>query len=268
MQDIETILEKIAAETGKTIKEVKKMVEEKKEKFSGLLTEEGAAFMIAKELNVELEKQEYIPKNNTQAKVSEIIDGMNAIDLELKVLHVFSPKTFEKEKRKGKLCSLIVGDETGETRLTIWNETIKKLDGIERGDTIIARNCYVKSFQEKPQLSLSFNGDITLKKKGKDDKMVKIKDLAENMDDVSVKGKIASNYGMKTFQKENNEGKITAMELEDETGRARIAAWNETAEEASQLKQGQEIKIEGAYTKQGQEAIEIHLGWKARIIKQ
>ena len=266
MQTVESIVERIATETGKGKKEIKRLVEEKKEKFAGLLTEEAAAFMIAREMNVDIEG-ESTPKAEKQVSVAEIREGMNALDLELTVLHVFAQREFEKENKRGRLCNLIVADSTGETRLTVWNDDIKKLEKIERGDTITAKNCYVKSFQEKPQLSLSFMGDVVLKKKGKDEKLVKIKDLSENMNDISVKGKIVSNFGAKSFQKENREGKITALELEDDTGKTRVAVWNELAEEASKLKPEQEIKIEGAYTKQGQNEMEVHLGWRARIIR-
>ncbi len=266
----ETIVARIAAETGKEKNEIKQLVEQKKEKFAGLLTEEGAAFMIAREMNVDLEEgelgQKFLGKTE-KATVAGLREGMQGIDLELKVMHVFAPKEFEKQGKKGKLCSMIVGDATGETRLTVWNESIGKLDAVERADIIIAKNCFVKTFQEKPQLSLSYNGEIVLKKKGKDEKIVQIKDLTENMNDVSIRGKITANNGTRNFQKENNEGKITSLELEDDTGKTRIAAWNETAEEAAKLKQGEQVKIEGAYTKQGQNGAEIHLGWRARIIR-
>lgn len=264
MQSTEAIIEKIASETGKTEEEINKLVSEKKQKFSGLLTEEGAAFMIAREFNIDLDSSESTAKKTT---VSELKNGMQGIELELTIQHVFSPKDFEKNGKKGKLCSLLVGDETGETRLTAWNEDIKKLEKIEKGDKIIAKNCYVKSFQDKPQISLSFKGDIILKKKGKDKQLAKISDLGEEMQDVSIKGKITNNYGLKTFPKQEGEGKITSFELEDETGSIRTAAWDETAEKAAELKTGEKIKIEGAYTKQGQNGLELHLGWRARIIK-
>ena len=266
MQTLEAIVQKISRETGKEEAEISELIEGKKQKFPGLLTDEAAAFMIAREMNVEIEPEPF-PRLENKITLAEIRDGMQGIELEAKVVHVFSPKDFEKENRKGKLCSLIVSDQTGENRLTVWNEGIKKLERIEKGDTIIAKNCYVKTFQEKPQLSLSFNGEIVLKEKGTDESKVKIKDLQENMNDISVNGKIASNFGVKNFQKAEGEGKITALELEDDTGKTRVAAWNELAEEASGLKPGQEIKIEGAYTKQGQSELEIHLGWRARIIK-
>jgi replication factor A1 len=266
MPRLESIVQTISEKTGKSVEEINGMVNQKKDKFSGLLTEEGAAFMIARELNVELEQDRQGTLDNT-VSVQDLKDGMQGINVELDVKHIFSPKSFEKNGKSGKLCSLVGGDATGETRLTVWNDDIKKLEGIEKGDTIVAKNCYVKLFQEKPQLSVSYRGDIMLKEKGTDDSVTLINDLKDSAQDVSVKGKVAQHYGIKTFEKEGKEGHITAFEIEDDSGSTRVAAWNELADPAADLKVGDSVKIEGGYTKEGQNELELHLGWRARILK-
>ena len=186
------IVERILSESGKTQGEVDGLIQAKKDKFSGRLTEDGAAFMGAKELGIELGEQRYVQK----LSISELQNEMQNVDLLVKVMHVFSPKQFEKNGKRGKLCSLIVADSTGETRLTLWHNDVKKLQesGIERGSVLMLHNCYVKSFNEKPQLNLSYNGGMRVNPQNVDksnlpkveEKEYKLSELRADMNEASA----------------------------------------------------------------------------------
>ena len=53
LDDREAVVKKIIVYTGKARADIEKLMEAKKEKFAGLLTEAGAAFLVAKELGVD-----------------------------------------------------------------------------------------------------------------------------------------------------------------------------------------------------------------------
>jgi len=57
----EAYINKIIRDTGLSKKEIQTLVEEKKEELKGLISEEGALFVIAKELGVDVasEAQDY-----------------------------------------------------------------------------------------------------------------------------------------------------------------------------------------------------------------
>ncbi len=40
-----------------------------------------------------------------------------------------------------------VEDETGRVVLTVWNDLISQLEGVEIGDIVELRNCFITSFQ-------------------------------------------------------------------------------------------------------------------------
>jgi hypothetical protein len=54
LQETKQIIEQVASKSKKTSEEVKQLIEEKKSKFSGLLTDNGAAYMVAKDLGIEV----------------------------------------------------------------------------------------------------------------------------------------------------------------------------------------------------------------------
>ena len=53
----EAYINKIIEETGLTKKEIQRLVEEKKEELKGLISDEGALFIIAKELGVDVKEE-------------------------------------------------------------------------------------------------------------------------------------------------------------------------------------------------------------------
>jgi len=268
----ESIIEQVAEQSKKPGNEIKKLVEEKKKKFSGLLTDSGAAYMVAKDLGINL-----VVESSNRLNVSKLKDGMQNVDLLVRVMQVFSPKKFEKNGRKGKLCSLIVADNSGETRLTVWHDDVKKLSEkqVRRGSVLLLHNCYVKSFNEKTQLSLSYKGEMLVNPKNisfeglpeAKSELTKLSKLGEGMDDVNALARIVRIFPATEFEKADRKGRVMNFLIVDETGSVRATAWNDLVEVVSKLQENSPVRIEGAYTKPGLKGTELHLGWRARIEK-
>lgn len=266
LENAEQTVKLITEKTGKQEKEIQELIERKMEKYSGMLSAEGAAFMVAKDLKVELNLERRISEKKS---IADIKAGMSGIDLEVSVAQAFQSKSFEKNGRKGKMLSLIVSDASGETRLTLWHEQAKAFEEkkIEKGAKIGLHNCRVQEFQGKAQLSLDYNGKLELLQQGKQ-KTAKIEDLKEGMQNIDIVGRVARAFPARKFVKENKEGKVASFELYDGISTIRISAWNELAEEVEGLRQNELLKIENAYSRQGLKALELHLGWQARIIRE
>ncbi|MBI2598492.1 MAG: DUF2240 family protein [Candidatus Diapherotrites archaeon] len=269
----ESVVERLLAKAGRPKKEVQKLVEEKKKKFAGLLTDEGAAFMIAKEFGVDLSGSEGNGKK-TQ-KLAELSDGQSGLDLRARLIHVFSPKKFEKNGKSGVLCNAIVGDGSKEMRLTFWRDDVKKMgeQKIERGTLLDLTNVGVSSYNEQKQLSIGFGGTFFVTKE--DDNsipmpqqtLVKLKDLAANQNNIDVFAKVSRVFEERQFESNGKNGKVIGFEIADETKTVRASAWNELVEFVKKLSAGDTIKIEGAYTKEGLNGAELNLGWQSRIIE-
>lgn len=257
----EKITEKIIAQTSQTKEAIDSMIEEKKKKFEGLLNDSGASIMVAKEFGVDIEQQ-------ADSKIPELEEGAKDIRLKAVVAHVFPPKNFEKNGKKGTLLNTLITDGKNEIRLTLWNDQAQKFEEekIERGDEIELANCVVSSFNGKKQLSLGYAGTIKLAKKGKAEKYVSLKDLEKGQNSVDVYCILSRVYDERTFNSNNREGRLIAFQVNDDTATLRGVAWNDAVQEILKVKEGSKIKIEGAYTKEGMNGIEINLGYTSRVI--
>jgi replication factor A1 len=107
------LLERIAKASGKESEEINRLVEAKRAKLSGLISREGAAQIIAAELNVNFEKQ--------VLKVNELVSGMKKVNLVGKIVKMFPVREYKKEKREGKVANFMVADETGMVRVVLWD---------------------------------------------------------------------------------------------------------------------------------------------------
>ena len=100
MDSSETIIQRISTISGKPINEIDSLITAKKEKFSGLLTDSGAAFMVAKELNVSLDDKTEKTNKITNNKINELTEGQIGINLTTLIEHVLLQKNLKKIIKK------------------------------------------------------------------------------------------------------------------------------------------------------------------------
>ncbi|MBN1941065.1 MAG: DUF2240 family protein [Candidatus Diapherotrites archaeon] len=269
-ENTSVLIDRIASESGKPKQEILEKIESKKEKFAGLLTESGAALMVAKELGLEIDK------NSKRLKIAQLEDGMSNIDLLVRVMQVFAPREFEKNGKKGRLCNLVVADDSGEIRLTLWHDDVKKMQeqGIERGSILQINNCYVTSFKDRVQLNLSYQGKFLSNQKKDagflpkiENKILKLDELRAGLNDVSVIARVLRVFPANEFKKDTGTGRVVNFMVADKTNTIRATAWNDLTREVEKLVENDLIKIEGGYTKEGMKGIELHLGYSARLLK-
>ena len=152
---LDKIIEKISAASGKNLDEIRKLIEEKQDELSGLVSQEGAAYMVGRELGISLLKE-----SKRQLKVRNLTSGLRSVDVLVRVSRVFEPREFKtKDGKAGKVMSIILGDETGTVRMPLWNEEIEKVQAQE-GDVLKISRAYVKmDNQGRPELRLG-KGEI------------------------------------------------------------------------------------------------------------
>ena len=259
----------IVSRSGKSEEEVERLIEAKKEKFSGLLTEEGATFMIAKELGVQTEN---LAREET--RIAALKDGMNNIDIVARVRRTFPPKQYEKNGKKGELQNIILTDGSGEIRATLWNKDIKKFAelGAEKVGSLRLANCSVSSFNGVRQLNLNYNSEISAVEgaaiEEPEKKFSEISDLDHGMNDVNVEVTIKTIYPSKDWQNERGKGKVMNFIVAQGLEELRATAWNEMCDAVEEIGKGEKVRIEGAYVKENRGELELHLGRGARIEKK
>ncbi len=136
----EVIVSKIVHHTSLPRVEVEQKIKNKLQELQDLISPEGAAHIIANELNVNL-----FTSYGGALKVASAAVGMNAVALTVRVLAVYDVRKYTAKGREGRVASFLVGDESGTTRLVIWDENmIDTVKEVKEGSILKVKNGYVK----------------------------------------------------------------------------------------------------------------------------
>lgn len=155
METMEEIIRNISSQTGIGEEDIRKRIKEKQRDLSNLISEEGAAYIVAKEHGIEL-----IKKKEYDIKIGNIIAGMKAFNVTARVLKKDDIKEFKTEKAQGKLCPLQIGDETGIIRLILWNDQSDAAENIKRDNLIKIQGAYAKDNLGRVEISVGRSGKI------------------------------------------------------------------------------------------------------------
>jgi len=123
---IKDVIDKIKEETGLSEEEVQNQINIKLQSLDGLVSEEGAAYIVASDLGVRLFKD----LGSGALKIKNILSGMNNVEVIGRVISVRQPITFTKNDRTNEVASIMISDDTGTIRVVIWD---KRVDWIKEG---------------------------------------------------------------------------------------------------------------------------------------
>lgn len=83
------------------------------------------------------------------------------VDIVVEVVSKEEPREFEKFGKTGRVCNAVVKDESGEIKLTLWNDDIDK---VNEGDKLHIVNGYVNEWQGDLQLTTGKFGALEVVK--------------------------------------------------------------------------------------------------------
>ncbi len=151
--------------------ELDQRIKQKINELSGLISEEGAAHIIANELGIPLFPQ------GEKLKMKEVYAGMRDVSVIGKVVRKFEVREFAKDKRTGKVCSLVIGDETGTLRSVFWNDQVDLLKNVQEGDILDIRHGYVRENNNSKELHFGERSTLQVNPAGENISVVR-QDLA------------------------------------------------------------------------------------------
>ncbi|MEM3664805.1 MAG: OB-fold nucleic acid binding domain-containing protein [Candidatus Jordarchaeales archaeon] len=272
---LEEKVDLVVKRTGVSRKELQQLIEKKKKEMGGLISDEGALHLVARDLGVAFsEIDEYKP---VKVYVKDLRPEMRSVTITGRVNRIYPVREFEKRGVKGKIASMIVSDLTGDIRVVLWGDHVDLVEKekIREGMIIRVIKGYIKEgLKGELEVHVGKGGSLEIEPEGIDDKeypviekrLVKLGDLVPEMQDVDVEATIQKIYPTTIFSRESGEGKRKSVILSDETGNVRAILWNESAELVEEAKEGDVLRIEGGYTKLGfQGDVELHVGKLARI---
>jgi replication factor A1 len=172
------IIAKIKSQSGLDDSSIKDKIKKKMEELSGLISEQGAAHIIANELGVKV-----FEAVTGKLKINNILAGMRSVETEGKVIAAYPVKEFKTESREGRVGNFILADDTGTIRVTLWNAIADNLNTIKVGDTIRIKSAYVRENQGRKEIHLGDKSALQINPPG-----VVIQDMKETRKKISELG--------------------------------------------------------------------------------
>ncbi len=252
----ESYINKIMDETGLSRKDIQDLVDEKKAELKGLITDDGALLLIAKELKVEVKKENKDTINNFEVKISDVSLGMKNIVLVGRIKEVNKIFNFTRsDGSEGYVGSFLIQDESGEIRIVLWDDdtNILRDENFVSNEVVKIINGYTKEgrFQDLEIHVGRFGKIILCPEDIEYNKIPKIKqtftkvgDITPNFKSYSIKGQVVSLTPAKEFvRSDGNTGKVGTLNIMDSTGIIRIIFWNEDVDKIQGIKEGDCISI-------------------------
>lgn len=100
----------------------------------------------------------------SRLKIGELEPNMDALEVVGRVMEITKPREFTRpDGRRGKVASIIIGDQTGTTRVSLWHEQADKAEEVKVDDALKLIDCYsTLGLFGQPELHLGSHGRIEL----------------------------------------------------------------------------------------------------------
>ncbi len=189
------------------------------------------------------------------------------------VASVSDVREYERDGRSFKVCSLFLKDNTGQVRVSLWNENADKMAHVSVGDIIEVENCYSRrglngiEIQTNSYTRLDLNPDIDGLSLPTIDSEVKVSDITSDMQFFTVCGTVNRVFDTRSFERDDGSlGIVTSMELDDGSGTCRVSLWDDKAKAIQSIPEGTVVVIEGCRAREGLDGVEISLGRSGRLM--
>ena len=96
-------------------------------------------------------------------QIKDLQPRQGKIELTGTIANKETSRQVNKPNFSGKVCNAILKDETGQVKITLWNEQV---DQVNDGDTLKISNGYVSEWQGEMQLSTGKFGKLEVVGKG------------------------------------------------------------------------------------------------------
>jgi replication factor A1 len=134
---LDEILDKIEKQSHLPRDEIMEKIEQKYGELDGLITKEGAAYLVARDFGVNL------PTSVKRLQMKNVVPGMKNINVSGRIFRISPVNEFERMYgNKGKVVNIFLSDGTGFLRIPLWNEQVDLVmnESIKIGDAVQITN--------------------------------------------------------------------------------------------------------------------------------
>ena len=248
--DKDEVVEIIIKETKHTREEIEDMIQQTIEMMDNMVNEDGAAYVVANNLGVNISLKQTVDP----FKINQLVPGQSNTSIVGRVKRIYSVRTFNrKDGTEGKVRNIEIVDDTGEAKITLWDNRTQLVEEkeLKPNDIVKISGASTKiGYNDTIELSLSSHGDFEVvdDEESKFPEIMRaelkaIGDLKESDQLTSLEAKIIDRQGIVEFQREKRSGKVTSLTMQDDTGTIRVVFWNEACELAIKFDLGTNVSL-------------------------
>ena len=275
MSIVQTIVEDILAKRRELSPEqILALIEEKKKEGHGLLSDEGAARLVAEELLIQTRGGSDLGR----MQVKDLVSGLNDVNISGLVLMTWPPQQFQRrDGTPGRVMRVLIADKSDRVRCAIWDKHVDVLSraGNLQGKVLRIGHAYTRqglsgdteihagersSIQidppDMPKADLPEFGDL----------FTPLGKLTAGANQVNAIGVVQSEPRYYTFAKEERTGSVLRTIVADESGSIPVVAWNERAEELRAVKNGDIVQMmNGRVRLDKNSRLELHVESRSQL---
>jgi ssDNA-binding replication factor A large subunit len=201
-------------------------------------------------------------------RVTDLTLGASDVTLLCEVLATEPVRTFDRDDgSEGQVSNLLVGDETGRVRVTLWDDQADTAEELEPHQTVEIVDGYVRDREGTLELHVGDRGAVDPIEED-----VSYVPDATPIDGVALEetvdlaGVVRSADPKRTFDRDDgSEGQVRNVRVQDETGDIRVALWGEKAD--LELGPGDEVLFVDVAIQDGwQDDLEASANWQSTVV--
>ena len=208
-------------------------------------------------------------------KIADLKTGLFNINVAGRVSHISDARTFNRsDGSSGRVASVLLEDETGTIRLSLWDDDVDLTNRMSIGTLIAVENGYTRESLGDVGLNRSRNGeviiepeDVKVREVRLEDKITEIKDLREGDSNIYIRGRVLEAPQVRDVETARGPATVASFRIDDNSGEARVSVWRDLVGQVENLNQGALVRIENCQVRAPYEGLmQVSSGMFTRII--
>ncbi len=252
---------------------VQKLIEEERRKAAGLLTEEAAAHLVASNLGMSGAGR----RIESKTKIGDLTSGLNDVSITGRVIHIFPSRKFSRgDGREGRVCRMLIGDNTGTLTVVFWDEKADQIAAskINPGKIVRVLHGYTRERWGEIELNVGNRGRMYMEPlDAEEGDFPRLEEFfltpagVHSTGTVNLQGVVVNTFPTSTFNRQDgSQGKVSRLVLEEGGTRINLVLWDDKVDEFGETPPGTRIRvISGSARESRLGGSEIHVSWNTEI---
>jgi replication factor A1 len=185
-------------------------------------------------------------------KLADLRTGMYNVNVVARVAQVSGEREFtRRDGSAGRVASVLLEDETGTVRLSLWDDDVDLIEELDAGTIIAVENGYTRTSLGTVGLNAGRSSQITLnpedmevERARMEDRLVEIQALREGQTNVFIRGRVLEAPEVREVETFRGPAMVASFRIDDGTGEARVSVWRDLVGQVERLTPGALVRVE------------------------